>query len=137
MRLNKDLNKVQLILNNASYKQDFTINLSESKSRYVVSIKNLYRGTNPSLDFELRDRISKIADSQQFDSIGGFTNIDGEYFLDANLHLDKLEFAMHTAINNDQICIFDNVEKKLIFTNNLDEIRMKEKLMSTFSEYLN
>ena len=118
MRLNKNLSKVQLILNNASYKQDFTINLSESKSRYVVSIKNLYRGTNPSLDIELRDRISKIASSGQFDSIGGFTNIDGEYFLDANLHLSKLEFAMHTAINNDQICIFDNVDQKLIFTNN-------------------
>ena len=116
MRLNKDLSKVQLILNNAEHKQDFTINLSESKSRYVVSIKNLYRGTNPSLDLELRARISKIADSKQFDSVGGWTNIDGEYFVDANLHLDKLEFAVHTAVNNDQICIFDNVAKKLIFT---------------------
>ena len=115
---NKDLNKVQLILNNASYKQDFTINLSESKSRYVVSIKNLYRGTNPSLDFELRSKISKIASSGQFDSIGGFTNIDGDYFVDANLHLDKLEFAMHTAIKNQQICIFDNIDEKLIFVNN-------------------
>ena len=116
--IHKDLSKVQLILNNASYKQDFTINISESKSRYVVSIKNLYRGTNPSLDFELRDRISKIVDSEQFDSIGGFKNIDGEYFLDANLHLDKLEFAVHTAINNDQICIYDRVDEKLIFVNN-------------------
>ena len=135
--INKDLNKTQLILNNAEHKQDFTINLSQSKSRYVVSIKNLYRGTNPSLDFELRSKISKIADSNQFDSIGGWNNIDGDYFVDANLHLDKLEFAMHTAINNEQICIFDNVDKKLIFVNNLDEIRMKDKLMNTFEEYLN
>ena len=116
--INKDLNKTQLILNNAEHKQDFTISLSKSKSRYVVSVKNLYRGTNPSLDFELRSKISKIADSKQFDSIGGWTNIDGDYFLDANLHLSKLEFAIHTAINNEQICIYDNVAKKLIFVNN-------------------
>ena len=113
--INKDLSKTQLILNNASYKQDFTINLSKSKSRYVVSVKNLYKGTNPSLDFELR---SKMVDSKQFDSIGGWTNIDGEYFVDANLHLEKLEWATHTAIKNKQISIYDLVDKKLIFVNN-------------------
>ena len=116
--INKDLSKVQLALNKAEHKQDFAINLSTTKSRYVVSVKNIYRGTNPSLDFELRGKISKIVDSKQFDSIGGFTNIDGDYFVDANLHLEKLDWAMHTAIKNEQICIFDNVDEKLIFVNN-------------------
>ena len=78
--INKDLSKVQLILNNATHKQDFTINLSTTKSRYVV--------------------------------------IDGEYFVDANLHLEKLEWATHTAIKNKQISIYDLVDKKLIFVNN-------------------
>ena len=116
--INKDLSKVQLALNKAEHKQDFAIILSTTKSRYVVSVKNLYRGTNPSLDFELRARISNMVDSKQFDSIGGFTNIDGDYFVDANLHLEKLDWAMHTAIKNEQICIFDNVDEKLIFVNN-------------------
>lgn len=137
MRLNKDLNKTQLILNNAEHKQDFTINLSKSKSRYVVSVKNLYRGINPSLDFELRDKISKIVDSGQFDSVGGWTNIDGEYFVDANLHLEKLEWANHTAIKNEQISIYDLVDEKLIFVNNLEEIMLRGRLMETFNEYLN
>ena len=113
--MGKDLSKIQLILNNIDYKQDFTINLSKSENRYIVSIDNLYTGTNPSIDFELRGKVRKVISSGQFDSIGGWTNIDGEYYVDANLHLKKLEFAIKAARNNNQIAVYDSFEKKLIF----------------------
>ena len=113
--MGKDLSKIQLISNNIDYKQDFTINLSKSENRYIVSIKNLYIGTNPSIDFELTGRVRDIISSGQFDSIGGWTNIDGEYYVDANIHLKRLEFAVTVAKKNNQIAVYDSFEKKLIF----------------------
>ena len=115
MRLNKDLSKEQLILNNTMYKNDFTHALSDTKSRYVVSIKNLYKGSNPSLDFELLNKITKIVDSEQFDSIGGWNGPDGTYYLDANLHLNKLEYAIGAAKNCNQISVWDMEAEEVIY----------------------
>jgi len=114
-RLNNNLDKIQLILNNCINKQNFTIKLNSSKSRYIVSIKNLYKGVNPSNDTDLRNNINKIIESKQFCSIGGWMDTETNiYFIDANLHIDNLSFALIAATTNKQKAIFDTLTNKVI-----------------------
>jgi len=113
--ISKEINLEQKIYNNVVYKQEFTIKLNSSKSRYIVSIKNLYTGINPSNDMDLRNKINKIIDSKQFCSIGGWmdtkTNL---YYIDANLHIDNLSFALIAATTNKQKAIFDTLTNKVV-----------------------
>ena len=51
---------IQQIVNKANSKNEFTTNLNNSKSRYIVSQFNIYTGTNPSICFDLILRVEKI-----------------------------------------------------------------------------
>ena len=122
MRLNKEITTAQKIVNNANYKQNFTINIGTAKSvknRYIVSCFNLYTGTNPSLDFELLTKISDtIKNTDMFDSFGGWLDPKNNiYFLDCNMHFDTLKSAIKFAKITKQIAIFDKLENKLIYIN--------------------
>ena len=123
MRNQQQLTKTQIILNNANYKQDFTINISKEKSienRYIVSSFNLYEGKNASLDFDLFDKVDNIININKglFDSIGGWLNKETNiYSLDANIHFNDINFALKFAKANKQTAIFDKVENKEIYLN--------------------
>ena len=106
----------QAILNKANCKNDFTTNLTQNTGRYIVGITSLYQGLNPSLDFSLIQRICGTLDEPAFDSIGGWLDKDGQYYLDANFHFDELTTAMSTARVTKQIAIFDTQGNKVIKT---------------------
>lgn len=124
MRNQQQLTKAQIIVNNANYKQDFTINISNEKSienRYIVSSFNLYEGKNASLDFDLFYKVDDIININKglFDSIGGWLNKETNiYSLDANIHFKDINFALKFAKVNKQTAIFDKVENKEIYLNN-------------------
>ena len=122
MRLNKEITLAQKIVNNANYKNDFTIEISEDDSvngRYIVSCYNIYTGNNPSLDFELLTKISDtIKFTEMFDSCGGWLEpYSGKYYLDCNMHFDNLDFALKFAKVNNQTAIFDKTENTVIYLN--------------------
>jgi hypothetical protein len=107
----------QNITNKAHAKKDFTTYLTKSKSRYIVSIKNIFTGKNFANCYDMILRVSKIVNSGYYDSIGGW-NFESNYFVDANLHFQDLDLAMQCAKNNKQIAIFDTKENKTIYINN-------------------
>lgn len=121
---NEQISKTQVIFNNANYKQDFTINITNEKSkdnRYIVSCFNLYTGKNPSLNFELFGNVENICKNLDcwFDSVGGWLNKDTNvYSLDANMHFNDIDFALKFAKVNRQIAIFDKVTNQCIYLNN-------------------
>ncbi len=105
----------QTILNKAKSRVDFTTYLNKSKSRYIVSYKNIYLGKNPSNFDGLILRIDKFVKSEAYDSIGGWKDENtGNYYLDANLHFDKLETALQVAKMKGELAIFDTKENKVI-----------------------
>lgn len=111
----------QTILNKANNKIDFTHYLKESskQKRYIVSITEIYKGTNPSLQFDLLTKISKIIHFNNFDSIGGWYNNDTKmYCVDANLHFNDIIKAQILGAANKQVAIFDSLENKVIYINN-------------------
>jgi len=105
----------QIITNKANNKQDFTFCLKNKDKRYIVGIKNIYKGANPSLKCSLISDISNVLKNYTFDSIGGWmdknTNV---YYLDANMHYnDKIE-ALKVAKKIGEIAIFDTLKNKVI-----------------------
>jgi len=110
----------QTILNKANNKIDFTHYLKESskQKRYIVSITEIYKGANPSLQFDLLTKISKIIHFNNFDSIGGWYNNENKiYYVDANIHFNDIVKAKIIAAANKQLAIFDSEENKVIYIN--------------------
>jgi len=122
--ITKKIKLSQQIINNANYKQNFTINIgieNTVKNRYIVSCYPLYLGGNPSLDFDLLSKVSAICDNcnSLFDSVGGWLDKETNlYSLDANLHFDELDIALRFANVNKQLAIFDKETEQVIYLNN-------------------
>lgn len=116
---NIKINNVQKIVNKSNNKVDFTYNLNNNNNRYIVSVKNIYLGFNPSLCTDLNLRVKKIIDSNLYDSIGGWngqgTNKSKPYYLDANVHFKSLDSAINVAKKNNQMAIFD-AKNNLVIT---------------------
>lgn len=112
------ITKAQNITNKAHSKQEFTTYLTNSKSRYIVSKHNIFIGKNFAKCYDILLRVSKVIDSGFYDSIGGW-NFEDTYFLDANLHFDNLELAIQSAENSGQIAIYDTLENKSIYINDI------------------
>ena len=118
--ITKEINTTQKIINNANYKTDFTINIGKEKSinnRYIVSCFNLYKGKNPSLEFNLYTKVNDIIkNTNMFDSIGGWFNVEtNSYFLGCNMHFNDIDFALKFAKVNEQVAIYDKLEKQVIY----------------------
>ena len=118
--ITKEINTTKKIINNANYKIDFTINIGKENSinnRYIVSCFNLYKGKNPSLEFNLYTKVNDIIkNTNMFDSIGGWFNVEtNSYFLDCNMPFDNIDFALKFAKVNDQVAIYDKLEKRVIY----------------------
>ena len=105
---------IQQIVNKANSKNEFTTNLNNSKSRYIVSQFNIYTGTNPSICFDLILRVEKIVKCRNFINNSLEINEKNTYFLDANLHFDNLNEAIESGKKTGQIAIFDKLENKVI-----------------------
>ena len=128
MKNNKP-NLVQRIINKSNNKTDFTIDLKPETARYVVSVKNIYYGNNPSLKYDLNKDINEAinrtyAISKYYDSIGGWTDEKNNYCLDANVHFHNLHLALETAKILKQKAIFDKVNKEVILVNNNNLIQL-------------
>jgi len=114
--------QVQKIVNICHTKKDFTFELNKNNAPYIVSIKNIYKGINPSLDFELNKKINDILNkkniiSKYYDSIGGWKDEDGNFCIDANVHFYNLSLAIDTAKAFKQKAIFDKKNNKVILIN--------------------
>lgn len=110
----------QAILNKANSMTDFTYYLKESskKNRYIVSISEIYKGPNPSLQSNLLTEINKAVSNANFDSIGGWHNKEENvYCLDANIHFNDIVKAKILAAANLQVAIYDDFENKVIYIN--------------------
>jgi hypothetical protein len=108
----------QSILNKANSKEDFTTVLKQNEGRYIVAQKNLYLGSNPSICYDLLTRISNCINSNDFSSIGGWTDLDtNTYWLDANQHYNNFTLAIETAKHLGEIAIYDTIDNKVIITN--------------------
>ena len=107
----------QIILNKANSKEDFTYIIDkEATGRYVVATESLYKGANPSIDRKLRLKISEaLIHPVEYDSIGGWMSPEGEYYLDANWHLEDLDKALYIGEVFKQLAIYDTLEDKVIF----------------------
>mgnify|MGYP003641741394 FL=1 len=112
----------QNILNKANGKQDFTTILKANEGRYIVSNKNIYLGSNPSICSDLIIRITDIVDGNQYSSIGGWTDLDtGNYWLDANMHYNNFKLAIETAKHLGELAIYDSLKERVINVNSWTE----------------
>jgi len=116
--INLSITITQQINNKANARRDFTTYLSKSKDRYILAVKNLYTGKNPSICFDLISRISETIEKNIYDSIGGWmdpkTNI---YYLDANMHFNNLSECISNAKGLGEIAIYDTIDNKVIYIN--------------------
>lgn len=94
---------------NIKLKNDFTSSLGGNTARYIVSVKNIYTGKNPTAKLINKQPL------QDFDSIGGWKDKKtGKYYLDLNLHFARLNRAIQIGKALNQIAIFDRKLKKVI-----------------------
>lgn len=115
---NNKLTKFQDTINKINAKQDFTTNLSNTKNRYIVSAKNIFVVKNPSLLYNLHIILRENFNLNYYDSIGGwFDNKTNLYYLDLNIHFSILETALKFAKQTNQVAIYDNLKKELIYLN--------------------
>tara|TARA_R110000744_G_scaffold87718_1_gene171175 strand:+ start:41 stop:385 length:345 start_codon:yes stop_codon:yes gene_type:complete len=114
------MNTLQRLINKVNAKQDFTYNLTDNRQRYIVSIESVYNGLNPSIEFDLITKVSNILETNNFDSLGGWFNVENEnYCLDLNIHLSDLTTALKLAKVNKQTAIFDSKNNLVIYLNNI------------------
>ena len=114
------MNTLQRLINKINAKQNFTYNLTNNRQRYIVSIKSVYNGLNPSIEFDLITKVSNILETNNFDSLGGWFNVENEnYCLDLNIHLSDLTTALKLAKVNQQTAIFDSKKNLVIYLNNI------------------
>jgi len=93
-------------------KLPFTYNLKQSTSRFIVSIKNVYKGKTPKAN-----ELINVKNLSKFDSLGGWMDENNNYYLDLNIHLDSKEDALKIGNLYDQLAIYDQKEKKVINLN--------------------
>ena len=105
---------VQSIVNAANTKTDKTFMLSESSSRYVVSIQNIHSAKNMSLVFNLNTKIHKALNKSGIDSIGTWTDKSGVTHVDMNVHLDSIIDAIRLGTSCNQQAIYDLKNRKTI-----------------------
>ena len=117
--IQQKINTVQKIVNKANGKNNFTYKLKECDKRYIVSVKNIYLGFNPSLCYDLNLKLKDIINDNIFDSIGGWNDFGNDknkpYYLDANVHFYNLDDAITIAKKYKQIAIFDKLQNKTIY----------------------
>ena len=90
----------------------FTYKLKNTSARFVVSIKNVYKGKTPKAN-----ELINVKDLNKFDSIGGWSDENNNYYLDLNIHLDSKDDAIKIGNLYDQLAIYDLKDNKVINLN--------------------
>ena len=100
----------QQLVNKINAKQDFTYSITGVNKRYVIGVKTLFMGKNPSLQYNLiYDDIYNL--DNRFDSVGGWLDTEtGIYYVDYSVQMDDLFDAMQLARENNELAIYDTVE---------------------------
>ena len=77
-----------------------------------ASIKNIYKGKTPKAN-----ELINVKDLNKFDSIGGWSDENNNYYLDLNIHLDSKDDAIKIGNLYDQLAVYDLKENKVINLN--------------------
>lgn len=113
-RLQQDISTEQQLANKINGSIDFTHYYYTYPERYVVGLKNLYTGKNPSIYASSLTLAVHGLNSPVGDCFGGWLSEDGVYFVDISTTTDDLDEAMAQARERDEIAIYDNVDKVVI-----------------------
>ena len=110
-----EISPQQDVVNKINAKADFTHNVNDTRlERYTVSIKNVFKGKNPSLFLEDTWKVVDDAFNSDQELFGGWLSEDNIYFLDYSLSISDIKKAMKVAKFNKQLAIYDNVSNKVI-----------------------
>lgn len=90
----------------------FTYKLKNTSARFVVSIKNVYKGKTPKAN-----ELINVKNLNKFDSIGGWSDENDNYYLDLNIHLDSKDDAIKIGNLYDQLAVYDLKDNKVINLN--------------------
>jgi len=106
----------QKLVNKINARNNFTyLKQGREQKNYIVSVKNIYTGKNPSLFFNMNIDLKLVLNNDVYDSIGLWQNDkDGIYYVDANVHFFTLKTALSVAQKYDQIAIYDIKNNKTI-----------------------
>jgi len=104
----------QVLINKINAKQDFSHSINDNSRRYIVGMKNLFTGKNPSLRYEnIYNDVLNL--DKSFDILGGWTDPDTNiYYVDLCNSYNCVFDAMNQARANNEIAIFDSKENKVI-----------------------
>ena len=106
-----------IIVNKINSKQDFTHYINDDPNlRYVVGVKNLFTGKNPSMEwFNSSAAIDNALKLDSIHGIGGWVDpSDGMYYVDCvNAYL-TLGIAMGVANHFNEVAIYDRKENKVL-----------------------
>lgn len=112
-RLTTELTTQQDLANKVNAKQEFTHYLINNPQRYVVGLKNLFEGVNPSLEGSAL-RMAEIALESDADAFGGWLSEDGVYYVDLSTTTDNLDTALKQARERNELAIWDSLKEVVI-----------------------
>ena len=115
-RLTLELSTQQFLANKINAKQDFTYDYQVNPERYVVGLKNLFTGTNPSLQGSALD-IARIGlQAEAGDCFGGWLDTDdGIYYVDISTRTNNLHTALKQARERGEVAIYDSLKDVVIY----------------------
>jgi len=123
-----DISRIQQIVNKCNSRKDFTFNLSKEpveNFNYIVSVKNICKTVNPSLEFDLNKKIKDVLERTSYlnepyyDSIGMWKEED-IYHIDANVHVHDIDSAMRIVeMFPSTMAIYDIQNKKVLYVEDL------------------
>ena len=112
-RLTTELTTQQDLANKVNAKQEFTHYLIDSPERYVVGLKNLFEGVNPSLQGSALE-MAEIALESDADAFGGWLSEDGIYYVDLSTTTNSLDTALSQARERGELAIWDSLKEVVI-----------------------
>jgi hypothetical protein len=112
-RLTTELTTLQNLANKVNAKKQFTHYIVSNPQRYVVGLKNLFEGVNPSLEGSAL-RMAEIALGSDSDAFGGWLSEDGVYYVDLSTTTDNLHTALSQARDRGELAIWDSLKEVVI-----------------------
>ena len=109
------ISTAQVIVNKCNSLADFRHKVTENESYYVVNARTLYRGVNPSLDFDLLTKVTDALKTKSFDSISLRKDDKGIFIVEAAMHFKNLDFALVVAKAYDQNSVLNLESDTLLY----------------------
>ena len=110
-----EISPEQKIVNMINARVDFTLDLNDNTGRYVVGKKELFKGINPSLNANTWEILEEALQSSA-DTLGGWENKEGIYYVDLGNKYTDLALALYIADKRGEEAIYDSLEDKVIWT---------------------